>query len=308
MRLSELGEFGLLAELERRGLAHGIGDDAAVFHEGLVITQDMLVEGVHFRLEWTSWRDLGYKAAAVNLSDLAAMGAVPAALLLTLTLPPDTDAAAVYELYAGLCEPGFPVVGGDTNAFERISIGVTAVGHSERVPGRAGARPGDLLVVTGPLGGAAAGFYALEHGVEGFEDLVRMHLRPPFRLDAARVLAPKAHALIDLSDGLASDAERIAERSRCRLVIDVEALPLAPRIAEVADKPFWSRGEDYELLAALAPGVADELGFPVIGRCESGSGVELRARGQSVTVAGWDHFRAKPPDRSPRGTVEDDTE
>ena len=290
MQLSELGEFGLLAELERRGLAHGIGDDAAVFQNGLVVTQDLLVEDVHFRLRWTPWRDLGYKAAAVNLSDLAAMGAAPAGLLVALTLPPETALEDVLELYGGLAETGFPVVGGDTNAAEIVSVSVTAVGHSERVPGRGGARAGDVLVVTGPLGGAAAGIRALERGLEGFEDLVRLHLRPPYRLDAARVLAPVAHALIDLSDGIAADAQRIAERSGCKLVVHVEKLPLAPRLEEVDDLPFWTLGEDYELLAALAPEDAARLEFPVVGVCVEGGGAELVREGEPVAVAGWDHF------------------
>jgi thiamine-monophosphate kinase len=291
LRLSELGEFGLLAELERHGLAHGIGDDAAVFQGGLVITQDLLLEAVHFRLDWTSWRDLGYKAAAVNLSDLAAMGARPTALLVTLALPSETDAGRVRELYEGLNEPGFPIVGGDTNVSDTVSVGVTAVGYSERVPGRAGALPGDALVVTGPLGGSAGGLYALEQGRDGFEELVARHRRPPYRLDAAAVLAPRAHALIDISDGLVSDAARIAERSGCKLVIDVGALPLAPGLDELGDAAFWTEGEDYELLAALAPRDVAEIGFSVIGRCEEGEGVELRGDGSAVALPGWDHFR-----------------
>jgi thiamine-monophosphate kinase len=291
LRLSELGEFELHAELERRGLAHGIGDDAAVFQDGLVVTQDMLVEGVHFRRDWTGWRDLGYKAAAVNLSDLAAMGATPAGLLVGLTLPPATDPADVYALYEGLNDPGFPVVGGDTNAGDLTAISVTAVGHSERVPGRAGARPGDILVVTGPLGGAAAGLEALTRGLEGFDDLVDLHRRPPFRLDEGRALARTAHALIDLSDGIGSDANRMAERSGCRLVVEVEKLPLAPRLDEVGDLPFWTLGEDYELLAALAADDAAASGFTVVGRCEEGSGVELLLDGEPLALEGWDHFR-----------------
>ena len=290
-RLSEIGEFGLLAELERRGLAYGIGDDAAVFGEGVVVTQDMLVEGIHFRLDWTSWRDLGYKAAAVNLSDLAAMGARPSGLLVSLTLPRDLELAAVLELYSGLCEPGFPVVGGDTNEAEHVTVSVTAVGEANRVPGRGRAQAGDVIVVTGPLGGAAAGLHALAQGLEGFEDLVALHRRPPLRLDASADLAPVAHALIDLSDGIASDAARIAERSACRIVVDVDRLPLAPRIGEVADADFWAQGEDYELLAALAPRDAERLGYPVVGRCEDGEGVVLLRGGKPYPVTGWDHFR-----------------
>jgi thiamine-monophosphate kinase len=290
LRLSELGEFGLLAELERRGLVSGIGDDAALLRKDLVVTQDLLLEGRHFRLDWISWRDLGYKAAAVNLSDLAAMGATPEALLVSVALPPETPADDVVALYQGLNESGVPVVGGDTNASANVTVAVTALGRSARVPGRAGAKPGDVLVVTGPLGAAAAGLHVLEHGLEGFDELVTAHRRPPFRLDAAARLAPTAHALIDLSDGVAGDAARISERSGCRLVVDVERLPLAPRLAEVAELPFWTAGEDYELLAALAPDdpVAGE--FIVVGSCEPGEGVELRRNGQPLEASGWNHF------------------
>jgi thiamine-monophosphate kinase len=285
--LSELGEFGLLAELERRGLASGQDAEGAVLEGGLVVTQDVLVEGVHFRLEWTSWRDLGYKAAAVNLSDLAAMAAEPVGLLVGLAVPPETGDAAILELYEGIAEAGVPVMGGDTTAAGEFSISVTAVGRSERVPGRAGARPGDVLVVTGPLGGAAAGLYALKHGLEGFDELVERHRRPPVRLGEGRRLGPSAHALIDLSDGILSDAGRIAERSSCRLVIDVESVPRAPRLEEVADLPFWMMGEDYELLAPVAPEDATALGLPVVGRVEEGSGVE------PDLPTGWDTFRSR---------------
>ncbi|MGH3012713.1 MAG: thiamine-phosphate kinase, partial [Gaiellaceae bacterium] len=142
MRLTELGEFGLLAELERRGLVRGQDAEGAVLADGVVVTQDTLVEGVHFRRSWTSWRDLGYKAAAVNLSDLAAMGAEPEALLVALAVPLEVDVEAIAELYEGLNGARVAVAGGDTTRAERLALTVTAVGRSERVPGRAGARPG----------------------------------------------------------------------------------------------------------------------------------------------------------------------
>jgi thiamine-monophosphate kinase len=290
LRLHELGEFGLLAELEGRGLVDRIDADGAELGGGLVLTQDILVEGVHFQREWTSWHDFGYKAAAVNLSDLAAMGAEPEALFVVLAVPPETEADAVVEVYEGLNEPGVPVRGGDTTSASQLSISVTALGRSERVPGRAGAQPGDVLVVTGPLGGAAAGLRVLERGLEGFEELVQALKRPPYRLDAGRQLGPVAHAMLDLSDGIASDAQRIAERSGVKLVVEVEHLPLAARLAEVGDDPFWTGGEDYELLAALASGDAERLGYPVVGRAEEGEGVVFRQDGQQVDVAGWDHF------------------
>ena len=169
--LGDLGELGLLAELERRGLAKGIADDAALLDGGLVVTQDALVEGVHFTFDRVSWRDLGYRAAAVNLSDLAASGATPDGLVVTIGAPGETDVDSVLELYGGMAETGVDVVGGDTTAADRLYLSVTAVGRSERVPGRSGARPGDVLVVTGPLGAAGAAFRRGEL------------MRPPIRLD-----------------------------------------------------------------------------------------------------------------------------
>jgi thiamine-monophosphate kinase len=270
MRLSELGEAGLLAELERRGLARGIENDAAELADGLVVTQDALVEGVHFRLDWISWRDLGWRAAAVNLSDLAASGASPDGLVVSLALPPDAAVDDVLELYEGMAETNVPVVGGDTSRAERVTLSVAALGRSPRVPGRGGARPGDRLVVTGALGGAGA----------AFRD--RRYLRPPLRLGEGHELAASATAMLDISDGLAVDAGHIAARSRCRVVVDLERVPLAPE-ARLDDLGF---GEDYELLAA----VADPSRFHEIGRCEEGEGVELLHHGEPVELGGWDHF------------------
>jgi thiamine-monophosphate kinase len=277
-RLSELGELGLLHELERRGLVHGIEHDAALLDGGVVVTQDALVEDVHFRLDWTSWRDLGWKAAAVNLSDLSASAAEPEALIVTLGLPASTSLDDVLELYAGMNETGVDVRGGDTTRADRVLLSVTALGRSERVPGRAGARPGDLVVVTGPLGGSGAGFRALRDGRE--DARIAMHLRPPLRLEEGRRLGRVATAMLDVSDGLARDAAHIAGRSGCRLAIDADAVP---RAGELEDLGF---GEDYELLATTP----DPLGFPVIGRCEEGTGVELTSGGRPLELRGWDHF------------------
>jgi thiamine-monophosphate kinase len=285
LRLSEAGEIGLLRELERLRLVSGLDAEGAVLGGGRVATVDALAEGVHFRLDWTSFRDLGFKAAAVNLSDLAAMGATPDGLLVGVGAPAEAELEDVVELYEGLNEAGVPVVGGDTTRTPSWFVSVTAFGTSARVPGRAGAVPGDALVVTGPLGGSAAGRYVLEHGVEGLDELVEAHRRPPLRLEEGMALAQVAHAMVDLSDGIGSDAARIAGRSGCKVILDVDAIPKAPRIEEVAGLPFWTLGEDYELLAALPPEDAAASGFPVVGRIEEGDGVE-------PDLPGWDSFGA----------------
>jgi thiamine-monophosphate kinase len=246
----------------------GTEHDAAELAGGLVVTQDALVEGVHFRLDWLSWRELGFRAAAVNLSDLAASAARPEALFVTLTLPGDVEVERVVELYEGLAETGVAVRGGDTSSSDRVAITVTALGRSDRVPGRAGARPGDQLVVSGPLGAAGAAFR------EG------RYVRPPLRLEEGLRLGAVATAMLDVSDGIAVDAGHLARRSGCRVVVDLDAVPKAGTLDDLGF------GEDFELLAATP----DSLGFPVIGRCEEGEGVVLLHAGEPYALPGYEHF------------------
>jgi len=270
MKLSDAGERRLLEELERRGLARAIEHDAAQI-DGVVVTQDALVEDVHFRLDWISWRDLGFRAAAVNLSDLAASGAGPIGLIVALAIPGETALENVLELYEGLAEAGTPVLGGDTTSADKLMLSVTAVGRSDRVPGRDGARVGDVLVITGPLGASGAVFRE-----ERF-------VRPPVRITEGRQLARHAHAMIDISDGLAVDAAHLARRSRCRVEIELDRVPLADG-ATLDDLGF---GEDYELLAAV-----EEPGrFTAIGRCVEGEGVAFTYEGRPYELRGWEHFR-----------------
>jgi len=176
----------------------------------------------------------------------------------------------VLALYEGLNEAGAPVLGGDTTAAPSVFLSVTALGRAARVPGRAGARPGDLVVVTGPLGAAGAAFRG------------QRFVRPPLRLAEGRRLAEVAHAMLDVSDGLAVDAGHIAERSGCRVVVELGHVPLA----DGATQEDLAFGEDYELLAATP----EPLEFSVIGRCEEGEGVVFLDRGEPVELAGWQHF------------------
>jgi thiamine-monophosphate kinase len=177
----------------------------------------------------------------------------------------------VLELYEGIAETGVPVVGGDTSKADSVVLSVTAIGKSKRVPGRGGARPGDRLIVTGPLGAAGAAFRR------------QAYVRPPLRLAEGRELAASAHALLDISDGLAVDAGHISSRSGCRVVVELERVPLAAG-AELQDLGF---GEDYELLAA----VSGSSRFATIGRCEEGEGVALTLNGGPYELGGWQHFR-----------------
>jgi thiamine-monophosphate kinase len=269
VRLSELGELGLLRELEQRGLVAGIENDAAELDDGRIVTQDALVQDVHFRLDWITWRDLGFRAAAVNISDLSAAAADPEALIVSLGLPDDIEVADVLQLYEGIAEAGVPVLGGDTTAADRVYLSVTALGRSDRVPGRGGARPGDLLVVTGPLGAAGAAFRR------------QRFVRPPIRTGEGKSLAQTAHAMLDISDGLEQDLGHLAARSGVRCVVELERVPLGEGAA-IEDLGF---GEDYELLAAV-PSEA----FHAIGRCEQGEGVVLLRYGVPVELGGWEHF------------------
>jgi thiamine-monophosphate kinase len=162
------------------------------------------------------------------------------------------------------------VVGGDTTRADKLMLSVTALGTSERVPGRAGALPGDLLVVTGPLGASGAAFRE------------NHYVRPPLRLDEGRRLARTAHAMLDISDGIARDADHISHRSGVKCVIELDRVPLAPG-ATVDDLGF---GEDFELLAAVP-----DPDFHVVGRCEEGEGVQLLRDGRPYALTGWDHFK-----------------
>ncbi len=253
------------------GVALGIGDDAAVLDDGTVASTDVLVEGVHFDLARTSPRDVGHRAAAANLSDLAAMGARPVALLAAFGLPPGFEDAA--EIAAGMSEHGVPIAGGDLSRAPVLIVSVTAIGRSERPVRRSGGRSGDVLVVTGELGGQAAAGYA-------------RRLTP--RIEEGCALAAVATAMIDLSDGIATDAERLARASGTGAVVELERLPRAPgaTVEQAA-----AGGEDYELLAALPPGAEPPVPVTVVGRLTAEPGVLLvDATGAPRTLRGWDHF------------------
>lgn len=286
----------------------GIGDDCAVLRartDGLVLSVDSVVEHVHFRRAWLTFEQLGYKATMGALSDLAAMGAAPLGVLSSLILPRDVDDDALEALARGQAqacqEAGTSVVGGNLARGEALSITTTVIGDAPTPLRRDGARPGDAVVVAGPLGLAAAGLRALltdRAGDPVFEPALAAWRRPRARLDDGRRLARLATAAIDVSDGLALDLTRMADASGCKVVLSAEALVdarLPPIAAALGVDPLElavSGGEDYALLATV-PHDAELAGLARVGRCAAGEGVVLeRASGEPTAVqpAGWDHF------------------
>lgn len=276
------GELELIARLAAlfgsppEGL--GIGDDAATWQATRdatqVATTDMLVEGIHFRLDWTSPEDLGWKALAVNLSDLAAMGATPGRALISIAVDP-ARRGLVLEVARGLQslagQTGTWVVGGDTvRSPGPLVINVALVGEADpaRILRRDAARPGDLVAVTGHLGASSAALTLLSEGRPldpAAAPLLAAHHRPHARLVAGRLLAAAGvRCAIDISDGLASEAFRLAASSGVGIEIDIGRVPLEPAAVNVFGEPrsrelALTGGEDYELLFTVAPALADEL-------------------------------------------------
>jgi thiamine-monophosphate kinase len=282
-------------------------------HE-LIVTTDVLVEGLDFTADLSEPEDWGWKAVAANLSDLAAMGAEARWLVLALTVPDPTSVSTLERFYAGVGEAcrgfGVALVGGDVSAGPALSLAVTALGEAERPVLRSGARPGDRLSVTGPLGAAAAGLALLQSGdpaapelLGRFPDLAAAHRRPIPALAMGLALARAgAMAMIDLSDGLAGDVLHLAEASGVGVEVHDATVPLAAGVAETAAllgldplELALGGGEDFVLAAAL-PRTADLGGVLDCGRFtpDPGHRVRVTSRGpRPLSGLAYDHFRAR---------------
>jgi thiamine-monophosphate kinase len=302
----DVGEFGLIALLQdalpaaaraRPGLELGIGDDAAVWSpapfENVVVTTDSLVENVHFRRDWTDWHSLGHKALAVNVSDIAAMGASPRLAVVTLGLRGDERVRDLQELYRGLGDVarrhGVTVAGGDiVRSPHDLILHVTVLGETRggRSLSRAGAAVGDLIGVTGTLGAAAAGLrlLALEKGdarrrAATADQLIAAHLRPEPRVALGSTLLEQgATAAMDLSDGLLGDLPKLLAASGVSARLDATSIPVAAALKALFPEEWLDLalrgGEDYELLFTAPADVCDEIA------------PAARASGGEVTVIG----------------------
>lgn len=339
------GEFALISKLRERlegaggersavaaEVALGAGDDAAVtVPRGATVTSvDLAVDGVHFRRSTASPRAIGHKAAAAALSDLAAMGATAGELYVQLGLPDDLDEDACLEIADGIAgvaaAHGVVVLGGDLARAPVLLLAVTVVGHApskDELVTRSGARAGDLVCVTGELGGAAAGLALLERpelagavAPAVATELRTRQLEPQPRLAAGRALAGAgARAMIDVSDGLGADAGHLASASAVRIEIEVELIPIAAGVREVAEATgedpielAAGGGEDYELVVALGEAAYDDavallaredVTLTRTGRVAEGEGIALRrGSGAELEIEGFDQLRARAPARA----------
>ncbi len=332
MKVSELGEFGLIELLAKkvasspqnqasaRQLIIGIGDDAAVWQGNGAVqlaTTDSLVQDVHFSLATTPWYELGWKALAISLSDIAAMGGVPRYALVTLALPADSEVEDVTTLFQGmveLAEPsGVAIVGGDIVRASLIVITTTVTGNApdrEHVLTRSAAKPGDKVAVTGYLGAAAAGLKMLREKLE-LDSETASHLRRAFlhpnpRVAEGQLLAEYGvKTAIDISDGLISDLTHICQSSRVGARIEVDRLPVAPLVkanfGQESLELALSGGEDYELLFTASAGTIDKvtraascpvtvIGDIIADKIGEIDLVDSQGKPFHLKKGGWDHF------------------
>ncbi|MDZ4858164.1 MAG: thiamine-phosphate kinase [Candidatus Hydrogenedentes bacterium] len=321
--LRELGEFGLIDRLERflptsPLVVEGIGDDCAVLRVGdrlLLASTDLFVEGTHFRRDWSTPEDIGWKAAAASLSDIAAMGGAPQFCLTSIACPADTPSALIEEIYQGISSAvsrfGAVIVGGDTtSAASGIMLDVIVLGEApgkSYVP-RHGAELGDAIVVTGRCGMSAAGLHALRHRHDAPE-LITAHQRPAPRISEGQWLSRRGvHAMIDISDGVLQDLGHIAAFSYLGIDINLAGIPIAEPLREYceqhglnAQQLYLNGGEDYELAFAAPAGEIDallqafhhefRLETTVIG-IVTDKWLGVRVDGVAADSSGFDHFKS----------------
>lgn len=270
----------------------GIGDDAAVIPLGgemVLVTTDTFVEGIHFSPRWAAWPRIGRKMAEAAVSDIAAMGGEPIAMVAGLSASAEIATTAAPGLLEGFLASGVPLVGGDTTGAVSgsLTVTITVIGRSARPVPRSGARPGDRLWISGAVGGSAAGLVSLERGL-GLAACEARFLDPRSRCDLALSWGATASAMIDISDGFAAECHHLAEASGVRIVVDEGAPPIVPGLEKAGDPLALAlgSGDEFELLATSAQPLPGGI---CVGRIEAGAGV-VREDGTPLPRAGWTHW------------------
>ncbi len=272
----------------------GIGDDCAIINNNLIVSTDSFVENTHFKREYFSFFDIGWKSTASAISDIAAMNGTLLYVLVSIEIPPDIPTKGIKNLFYGIEEASRQfngtIIGGDTVRDTRLGVNITVIGRAEKIVKRTGARPGDTVYVTGRLGGSAIGFFAFRNNLN-YPDAKKKHLHPLPKINALNITP---HAMIDISDGLIRDAYNLSVASKVKIILNKEQIPIwHERIRNALEYALYG-GEDYELLFTYDKALTDKNIF-AIGYVEKGKGVFLKTENalKRIIDTGWDQFSNK---------------
>lgn len=316
MKIKDIGgEFALIKRITKaakaRDIIKGIGDDAAVIKAGgklLAITTDTLVEGDHFSFKWFTPKQVGKKAIEINASDIGAMGATPKYALVSLVLPIDIDVETIDGIYKGLWEAGkkykLEIIGGNMTHGKQLVIDIDIIGEAkkENLKFRSSAKPGDFIFVSGDLGASTAGLKLFLKNVKGHDYVKKKHLEPQAKFHKVKPFLKYINAMIDISDGLASDITRICEQSSTGAIIFKDNIPIkeetrnaAKAIGKDAVDYALYGGEDFELVYTVSEKNLSKVTGFLVGEITKKKGVRLYSNGRErlITKHGYDHFLIK---------------
>ncbi len=312
MKIKEIGEFGLIYRItkksKKKDVLVGIGDDAAVVKTKKcleILTTDSLVEGDHFKKDWFTPQQIGMKAIEINVSDVAAMGGIPKYVLVSLCLPEDIDVDFVEDMYKGMWKTcgkyNIEIIGGNMTHSKQIIISITLTGEvsKKNLLLRCGAKIGDYIFISGPIGNGRAGLRVYQENLEDFNQVKKKYLEPRARLNFAVKIAPYVNSMIDISDGLAPEIKHICDESKCGAVIYKEKIPINDYVRSTAralneDEYNYALfgGEDFELVYTVSKNNLKNVQGYIVGKIVKGN--EIKLQDGSVTKIikekGYDHF------------------
>ncbi|MBU1005078.1 MAG: thiamine-phosphate kinase [Nanoarchaeota archaeon] len=312
MKLSKLGEFGLIGRIYKKAknkdVLVGIGDDAAIIKAGnklLAITTDTLVEGDHFSFEYFTPKQVGKKAIEINVSDIGAMGGIPKYALVSLVLPKDLEVGIIEKIYKGMRESGdhhkLDIIGGNITHGTQLVIDIDMIGEvkKENLCLRSHAKPGDFIIVTGDLGASTAGLNIFRNKLINHNYVKQKHIEPKAKLNKVKPFLKYINAMIDVSDGLASEVKHICEQSKTGAVIYTDNIPIKDETRDAAkavkkealDYALYG-GEDFELVFTVEEKNLNKVKGFLVGEITKKKGVYLYSKGKKTLLSkkGYDHF------------------